>query len=969
MGFDAGALFFKLQTVGKALFVSDMRDSKQAVEGLESATSKAKTAAEGQGKASDDQAKKSKTAKGALDDQAKATKETGDQADKAKPKQDEQAKASERQAAAAQKLAAGLAVAGLAVSALVGLSVAKWTEFDQAMSQTSAAVMATADEQRALGDAALQAGADTAYSATEAANAEEELAKAGLSVADIVGGSLNGALALAAAGQLQVARSAEIMATTLKQFKLPAEDASHVSDLLAAGAGKAQGSVDDLALALQYVGPVAASMGLSLEETTGALAMFASQGQLGEKAGTGLRGVLMALTSPSKLAARTMGEYGIEIYNTDGSMKSLAGISEQLKRAFSNLTPAVRDSALGMIFGNEQITAARVLYEGGADAVAKWTSEVDDAGYAALQAAKRQDNLAGDVEKLGGAFDTALIKTGSGANDVLRDIVQSVTALIDIFGSAPAPVQQVALVVGVAAAAVLLLSAAAVTARVKFVELKTQLDMTGMSFKSTALAGGLAGIALTGVITVIGILAQRQAEAQQRAQSYADTLEAGTAKITKSTRDMVATNLTAEQSWLWLSTGSAADNAAKLGVDLDTLADAAMGNADAQQRMAEVMRAGGGDIAAVNKIARENNLTNMEASAASTQVAEAIERESIALGTAKDITAKKNEITKAGVGVTEDAAAAYLDAAKQANELTQNLGDLIEAISKSNEVGQDAITRNVNYQDTLAKVDEAIANARKGVDGHSRTLDINTQAGRDNTDMLVKLAQDAQAAAAAQYNLDGNTQAYRKTLEDSRQAFIDRAMRFGAVADEAERLAEQIFSIPTETEWQLIADTAAAQQRVGDFINGINGKRVRIIVDAVGGQAYQISGTNVKFNADGGNVKFFAGGGEHHVAQFARAGDYRVWAEPETGGEWYIPEAPSKRDRSLTLTRQMVNGWGYDLVPTGTSAPTVSSTTSTTRRGGDVHVTFVNPQMRDAITDANTAAGVINAAAQLPGGD
>ncbi|MBR7560277.1 phage tail tape measure protein, partial [Mycobacterium tuberculosis] len=80
------------------------------------------------------------------------------------------------------------------------------------------------------GEAALDAGADTAYSASEAAAAQEELAKAGQSVSQIIGGSLNGALALAAAGQLQVARSAEIMATTLTQFRIPAEQAAHVSD-------------------------------------------------------------------------------------------------------------------------------------------------------------------------------------------------------------------------------------------------------------------------------------------------------------------------------------------------------------------------------------------------------------------------------------------------------------------------------------------------------------------------------------------------------------------------------------------------------------------------------------------------------------------------------------------------------------------------------------------------------------------
>jgi hypothetical protein len=72
---------------------------------------------------------------------------------------------------------------------------------------------------------------------------------------------------------------------------------SHVADLLAAGAGKAMGSVQDLSEGLKYVGPVAHGMGVSIEETTGALALFASKGILGEQAGTSLRGVISALSS------------------------------------------------------------------------------------------------------------------------------------------------------------------------------------------------------------------------------------------------------------------------------------------------------------------------------------------------------------------------------------------------------------------------------------------------------------------------------------------------------------------------------------------------------------------------------------------------------------------------------------------------------------------------------------------------
>ena len=585
MGFDAGALLFKIQAVGAQLFKQDMRESKSAIEGVEQASTKAKGSAEGLGKSQDEVAEKAKKTKAPLDEQAKSTKSTGDESETAAKKQREQAAAAEKQRSAALSLATGLVAVGIAAAAMVGLSVAKFTEFDKQMSNTSAATMATAEEQRALGDAALDAGADTAYSATEAAAAEEELAKAGQSVSDIVGGSLAGSLALAAAGQLEVARSAEIMATVLTQFRLPAEQAGHVADVLAAGAGKAQGSVDDLSLALSYVGPLAASMGWSLEETAGTLAYFSTQGIAGEKAGTALRGVIAALQSPSSAATKIMQEYGISVYDANGNRLAAAPLAQQLKDKLSGLTAQERQAALGRIFGNESLLGATLLYEGGAKAVATWTDNVNDAAYASEQAAMKQDNLAGDLEKLGGAFDTALIKTGSGANEVLRELVQSATGLVDIFGDAPAPVQATALGLGVATAAAALLAGATLAVRARWEEWKTTLSLTNGQMARSALIAGGVGIALAAVATVIALVAQAQAESRAKAQAYADTLEDGAERVTKATREMAKENLAAEKSFLWMGQGSAYDNAEALGISLDLVTDAAMGQADAIRQL------------------------------------------------------------------------------------------------------------------------------------------------------------------------------------------------------------------------------------------------------------------------------------------------------------------------------------------------------------------------------------------------
>lgn len=900
--FDAGALLFKIQSVGKALFVRDMSDSKTAVKDLEKATTDAAKAADGQADAQD-----------------KVTKKTRE----AVPEQRKQTESSKAQADAAKQLSVALLAGGVALSALIGIAVAKNTEFDAAMSNTAAAIMATKEQHEQLGEAALQAGADTAYSASEAAAAEEELAKAGLKVSDIVGGSLNGSLALAAAGQLQVARSAEIMATTLTQFRLPAEQAAHVSDVLAAGAGKAQGSVDDLALALSYVGPLAGSVGFSLEETAGTIAYFATQGIIGEKAGTSLRGVLASLQSPSALADKEMKKYSISMFDANGNMLSLAGIADQLQDKLGGLTEQERLAALGRIFGNESLNAATLLYEGGAKAVNQWTDEVNESGYAATQAAKRQDNLAGDIEKLGGAMDTALIKTGSAANDVLRQMVQAVTALVDWYGELPEPVQAAALGLGVAAAAALLFSGAAVGLRVKLIELKTELDKTNFSFGKTALTGAAAGIALTGVITIVGLLMAKQAEAAAKAESYADAI----ADSADAVHNLSAANLSAERSFLWMSQGSAADAAKKLGINLDDLALAIDGDREALKNINSVIDTAIGGVIGLSEGTIEQASASVAAHDAAVLLRGAIDEETAAMTRGQEIANQRKQLTKDGADVTRDATDAYVEQSGAVEDLSNQLWDLIDAISEANGTGQDAISANIDYKNVLADVDEQIQNARDGVEGYALGLDENTQAGRDNMDMLVDLAQKGQEAADKQFALTGNTDEYWAALEASRQAVIDRATALGMNADEAQNLADKIAAIPNETEWKAIVDTAAAATQLQAFMDRWNNSSVTVRVQQ--SLSYAINSGSVggipsqtwNGNADGGfyPVQFFAGGGvrEDHRAQMVRAGSWRVFGEPETGGESYIPHAQSKRTTAVPVLRQTAGLMGYDLVPKG----------------------------------------------------
>ena len=356
----------------------------------------------------------------------------------------------ERFSAMGQKVALGVG----ALSAAIGVAAVKaFMDFDASMSAVQANTSASASTMGLLRDAALEAGARTVYSATESADAINELAKAGVSTTDILQGGLDGALDLAASGQMGVADAAELTASALNEFGLKGNQASHVADLLAAGANPAQGGVSDMGEALKMVGTTASQLGMSIEDTTGALTMMASQGIVGSDAGTQLRSALIGLTSASGPAKAEMQQLGISMYDSQGNFVGLANFAGQLKDKLSALTPEQRANAMGVLFSNAAMSVGNTLYEQGAEGVNKFTKQVNQQGFAAKQAAALTNNLKGDVEQFGGAVETSLIKIGSGANGPIRSVIQSVTSLVTAFGDLPAPVQQTVVMLGLAAGA------------------------------------------------------------------------------------------------------------------------------------------------------------------------------------------------------------------------------------------------------------------------------------------------------------------------------------------------------------------------------------------------------------------------------------------------------------------------------------------------------------------------------------
>jgi TP901 family phage tail tape measure protein len=403
-------------------------------------------------------------------------------------------------------------VMGAGLAAGFGYAVKAAADFDKSMSGVSAATHASAKDLQALREAALQAGKDTAYSATEAAKGITELSKAGVSTRDVLSGGLKGALSLAAAGQIEVGEAAELAASALTQFKLSGDKVPHVADLMAAAAGKAQGTVGDLGYALQQSGLVAAQMGLSIEDATGTLAAFASAGLTGSDAGTSFKTALLMLQNPTQKTADMMEEMGINAYDAQGNFVGISKFAGVLQDKLKTLTAQQRQQTLAQIFGSDAVRAGTILYNEGAAGIQKWIDKTNDAGYASETAAKLTDNLHGDIEKLKGSLETLAIEAGSGANGGLRILVQGLNTLVDKFAALPDAVGSSLIVLTGVGGTLLIAAAAWVKFRRVVAETTEELGKTGPAGqkaadginKATSMAGK-AAIAF-GALQVAGML-------------------------------------------------------------------------------------------------------------------------------------------------------------------------------------------------------------------------------------------------------------------------------------------------------------------------------------------------------------------------------------------------------------------------------------------------------------------------------
>lgn len=322
-------------------------------------------------------------------------------------------------------------------------------DFQQGLANIEAVTGATADEMQKFEKVIRDTAKSTPYSTKEISQAVEDLAKAGLTTEQILNGALYGSLTLAAAGEIDLAEAANLAARALITFKDDNLSVSEAADILVGAANKSTTSVGEMGSSFEMVSVVAATAGVSMKDTATALAVFAQNGMAGSDAGTSLKTMLMNLNPQTKKASDLMKELGIineknknTFYDENGTLKDMAGIAQVVQDAFQGMGTEARLSAMRIIFGQDAIRGASVLYESGAEGIREMAKAMEEV-KAQEVAEKKWATLANDWKKLKNNAADLAITMSKWIIPILDKIVKKMTDFTKSLSNIPEGMQKI----------------------------------------------------------------------------------------------------------------------------------------------------------------------------------------------------------------------------------------------------------------------------------------------------------------------------------------------------------------------------------------------------------------------------------------------------------------------------------------------------------------------------------------------
>ncbi|WP_435244959.1 phage tail tape measure protein [Streptomyces tendae] len=319
-------------------------------------------------------------------------------------------------------IATGLKVGTVAAGALGWAALSASGDFEKSMNQVRAVSGATGKDFQDLRNQAKELGATTKFTASEAADGMGFLAMAGFKAHDILN-AMPGVLSLASAGNMDLARSADIASNILTGYGFKTSETTRVVDVMAKTFTSTNTNLEQLGEAFKYAGPVAHTAGVKFEETSAAIGLMGNAGIQASMAGTALRGAITRLLSPTAKVAKTLKKLGVEATDSHGQLLPLNDIIRQLEKS------GATTGDMMTIFGQRAGPALLALVDQGSGALVKLTKELENSGGTADKISKIQmEGLKGQLVSLKSAWEGLMIEIGDlGVLDLATDAVKGLT--------------------------------------------------------------------------------------------------------------------------------------------------------------------------------------------------------------------------------------------------------------------------------------------------------------------------------------------------------------------------------------------------------------------------------------------------------------------------------------------------------------------------------------------------------------
>lgn len=325
----------------------------------------------------------------------------------------------------------------------VAESVNSFQDFENMMSQVKAISGATGQAFDDLTAKAQEMGATTKFTATESAEAFNYMAMAGWKPQQMIDG-ISGIMSLAAASGEDLGTTSDIVTDALTAFGLQAGDAGHFADVLAQASANANTNVSMLGESFKYVAPVAGAMNYSVEDTSLALGLMANASIKGSMAGTALKTSLANMAAPTDSMAAAMDKYGISLTDSEGNMKSLRGVIDNLRGSLGGLSETEQTAAASTIFGKEAMAGMLAIINASEEDYNKLSTAIGNSKDAAEGMADTMlDNLKGSftlmqsaIEGTENAFGKRLSPylrgIAGGITDMMPEITDGINAVMDV---------------------------------------------------------------------------------------------------------------------------------------------------------------------------------------------------------------------------------------------------------------------------------------------------------------------------------------------------------------------------------------------------------------------------------------------------------------------------------------------------------------------------------------------------------